>query len=101
MKARKLAWLVCVLTPVLVTGCGGGDEDDEEECKVDATYNPTIDPANFVPAVINPLFPLKPGTKFTYTAGAETVVVDVMPDKKEILGVSCTVVHDVASVSGE
>lgn len=63
-------------------------------------YNPTIDPANFVAAVTNPYFPLVPGTTFHYTSPPEDIAVTVTHDTKVILGVTCTVVHDVASEDG-
>lgn len=74
---------------------------DDENCTVDTTYDPDIQPGAFVETIDNPLYPLIPGTIFTYVADAETVVVTVTDDTKEILGVTCTVVHDVASEGGE
>jgi hypothetical protein len=75
---------------------------------VDTTYNPVIDPANFVDAVDNQYFPLVPGTTFDYvetiTEGTEVttqdIAVTVTHDTKVILGVTCTVVHDVATQEG-
>jgi hypothetical protein len=68
----------------------------------DKTYNPQIDPADFVSVIDNPYFPLTPGTTFTYEAetedGRETDVVTVTHDTKEILGVTCTVVRDTATL---
>jgi hypothetical protein len=37
---------------------------------------------------------------WTYENGPETIVVTVTPDRKDILGVSCTVVRDTATVNG-
>jgi hypothetical protein len=68
----------------------------------DKTYNPQIDPADFVSVIDNPYFPLTPGTTFTYEAetedGRETDVVTVTHDTKEILGVTCTVVRNTATL---
>lgn len=88
---RTLAWLC-----VVMLGCGG-----DEECVVDTSYDPVIEPANFVAAVTNPLYPLAPGTRFEYVNGDERVQVEVLAQKETIMGVSCTVVHDVATVGGE
>jgi len=58
----------------------------------------SIDPANFVAAVDNPWFPLKPGTVWQYrgvkdgAAGVDTMTVTA--DTKVIAGVTCVVVHD-------
>ena len=86
---------------VFVAAFAAGCPDDETDCTVDTTYDPVIEPGAFVATIDNPLYPLIPGTVFTYVADAETVVVTVTEDTKEILGVTCTVVHDVASEDGE
>jgi len=56
-----------------------------------------IDPANFVSEVTNPFFPLEPGTTFYYEGEKEGVPASdtmiVTHDTKQILGVTCTVVH--------
>lgn len=63
-----------------------------------------IDPANFVARVDNPYFPLVPGTQFVYheTKDGKTNIneVTVMAETKVILGVTCTVVHDVVKANG-
>ena len=89
--------LFCALVGAgLITGCG-----NHKKCPTDASYNPVINPSSFVSSVNNPLFPLVPGTKFIYRTPTEVVEVTVTPDRKVILGVSCTVVHDTVSVNGE
>jgi hypothetical protein len=58
----------------------------------------SIEPANFVAAIDNPWFPLKPGTVWTYRgvkdgeAGIDTMTATA--DTKVIAGVTCVVVHD-------
>lgn len=99
---RWVAAFSLVATAVSVWGCGSSDESEEEEpCVVDKSYAPAIVPADFVASVDNPLFPLPVGRKWTYKDGIETIVVTVLPDKKTILGIECTTVHDVASANGE
>ncbi|OHB66485.1 MAG: hypothetical protein A2Y77_03135 [Planctomycetes bacterium RBG_13_62_9] len=70
----------------------------------DKTYNPVIDPANFVSVIDNPYFPLTPGTTFTYEAetadGLERDVVSVTHDTKVILGVTCIAVTDQSTLDG-
>jgi len=73
----------------------------DDECEVDPTYDPVIDPARFVTRITNPLFPLEPGSRWTYVSGDETIEVTVLLETKTILGVTTTVVHDVASVGDE
>lgn len=70
---------------------------------------PVIDPSDFVEHPTNPYFPLIPGTTFHYinkvldgkSITSEHVKVMVTSDKKIILGVSCVVVHDAATVDGK
>src|SRR5262245_7278966 len=63
-----------------------------------APYDPVIDPANFVPVVDNPFFPLVPGTTFIYEGptdvGFEHDEVTVTDRTRTILGVPCVEVHD-------
>jgi hypothetical protein len=91
-------------TPILITllfawpGCGGGGSP----CEVDTTYNPTIDPADFVDGVDNPLFPLVPGTTWVYmNPSGERIETTVTAERKMILGISCVQVHDQSIVDGE
>ena len=68
-------------------------------------YDPPINPANFVAAITNPLMPLTPGNHWVYnkttTGGIETTDLLVLPGTKQIMGVTCTIVHDVTSVGGQ
>jgi hypothetical protein len=69
-------------------------------------YSPAIDPADFVAAIDNRYFPLKPGTSFHYKGVAEDGKTPQSDDmvvthrKKEILGVKCTVIRDSVSSRG-
>ena len=64
---------------------------------------PLPEPGSFGATVTNPFFPLTPGTTFHYASsdGAETTVVEVLSEKKTILGISATVVHDQVFSEGE
>jgi hypothetical protein len=57
-----------------------------------------VDPADFVAAVDNPYFPLRPGTVWTYigvkNAKQATEIVTVLPDKTVIDGVPCVALQD-------
>lgn len=67
-------------------------------------YDPRIDPKEFQARIDNPWFPLVPGTVYRYRErnGAETAddVMTVMPDTKVVMGVPCTIVHDVLTENG-
>ncbi|MEW5702906.1 MAG: hypothetical protein AB1792_11855 [Candidatus Zixiibacteriota bacterium] len=84
-----------VMLPLLLAALSAGCSSTDSKCKVDTSYNPSINAGAFVAAVTNPLFPLQPGTVFVYAEGEDTVEVTVLAEKKTILGVSCTIVHDV------
>jgi hypothetical protein len=66
---------------------------------------PDFDPHDFVRAVDNRLFPLRPGTRLVYKGEAdgetETNVTLVTHDRKEILGISAVVVLDRVFSHGE
>jgi len=73
-----------------------------------AAYDPVIDPAQFVdPGDIgsgvapNEFFPLVRGSTWVYSGGGELNTVHVTDDTREILGVTCAIVHDVVKVDGE
>ena len=85
---------------------------DQYEARLDlvedldeAFYDPEIYPADFASPGVNPYWPMVPGTTRTYEGetedGTETVVVTVTGDTREILGVVCTVVQDVAYLDGD
>jgi len=70
-----------------------------------ATYEPVINPNNFVSEITNPFLPLLPGTTFTYmgqtASGVESNVVIVTHNTKVILGVTCIEVRDIGYIDGE
>jgi len=68
------------------------------------TYEPVIDPNDFVATIDNPLLPMTPGTTYVYETltsdGLEHDVVEVTQNTRTILGVTCVEVHDSVSVDG-
>jgi hypothetical protein len=65
------------------------------------SYAPVLDPANFVAVIDNPYFPLPVGRTLVYQGvrdgQTQTDTVTVTDQKKVILGISTTVVNDVAT----
>ncbi len=69
-------------------------------------YAPRIDPADFTSEIDNPLFPLIPGTRWVYegpddAGDIEHKEVVVTSETREVMGVTCVVVHDQMSMDGE
>ena len=85
---------------------GPEDEDEEGEGHVgaDVQYEPVIVPSDFVPGVNNTYFPIAPGTRWVYETktgdGTERDVVEVTNGTKLVMGVTCVVIRDTASVGG-
>jgi membrane protein implicated in regulation of membrane protease activity len=69
------------------------------------SYAPTLDPAHFVPVVNNPYFPLPVGRTLVYIGTkdgkGQTDRVTVTDRTKDILGITTTVVRDVARHHGD
>jgi hypothetical protein len=95
---RRASSLFLPLFLLGLAACGSSDE-----CTVDETYDPSIDPADFTNSttIDNPLLPLVPGTTYSYVGGDESIEVTVTDDTKVILGVSCVVVRDTVTLDGE
>ena len=120
MKMNHKALYVFIAVLSTLAGCSSSSSGDN----VDTGNNPTIEPAASyvfqVPAVDsanfynnldepflinNPYLPLEPGTILIYESeteeGLTREVFDVTYDTLDILGVTCTVVHDQAFVNVE
>jgi hypothetical protein len=66
-----------------------------------APYAVTIDPADFVPVIDNPYWPLVPGTTTIFDGEGEHIVVKVTGYTKVVMGVPVTVVRDTAYAKGK
>src|SRR5215470_1861915 len=68
------------------------------------SYAPVLDPANFVAVIDNPYFPLPVGRTLVYTGikdgQTQTDTVIVTNQTKVILGITATVVSDIATHNG-
>jgi hypothetical protein len=89
------------------TAGGGGSSTTAPAPVIDpgdgGNYQPQIDPGNFVDVIDNPYLPFPVGASWTYegTEDGETenVEVTVTPERKEIMGISATVVRDTVTNS--
>jgi hypothetical protein len=100
-------FIALAVLATLASGCGsahGGSKSASELAPIRKPYSPSIDPANFVATVDNPLSPLKPGTAFHYEGvrGKAPQMDDelVLQRTKRILGIDCTIVRDTVSERG-
>lgn len=105
MRREMVLYVSVFLLVLFVAGCGSeSDNGNDGNGDDDSAYNPDIDPADFVAGIDNPFMPLVPGTTRTYETetdeGLETVVVTVTDETKVIMGVTCVVVRDTASLEG-
>ena len=89
---------------VALSACGSSDETASTLAPVHGTYSPDIDAANFVSAVDNPLWPLKPGSAYHYSGmrGTTPQTDDevVLRQQRRILGINATIVRDTVSENG-
>jgi hypothetical protein len=86
-----------LVTVFLLAGCGGSDYASLPQGSEPAN----LDAADFVERIDNPYWPMAPGTRWVYREDGARVVVTATAEKKEILGIQATVVHDVVSEDGE
>jgi hypothetical protein len=93
-----------VLLAATACGSGGAKSSAVSPAPIHGLYAPKIDPSNFVAAVDNRYFPLKPGTGYHFEGvRGKTPQVDdavVISRTVVILGVKCAVVRDTVSERG-
>ena len=97
MKSQRF-WITCATVMAMSSGLAS--------IAAAVTHPPDVNPANFGCGVTNPLFPLEPGTTYTYQGESEGVptsnVTEVTCSTRVIhpepgsAGVTTTVVHDLA-----
>jgi len=97
--------LAAVVAPVAVTiWAPRGSAAPSSASACGTTYAPVLDPARFVSVIDNPYFPLPVGRTLVYTGikdgQTQTDTVTVTDQKRLILGISATVVSDVATHNG-
>jgi hypothetical protein len=107
---------VPALIALAVSGCGssatGGSAEGSSETAPAGEDLPQgaepveLDPADFVPEIDNPYWPMRPGTKWVYREvdeeGTEQRVdVEVIDQTKEVAGIQARVVRDLVTEDGQ
>jgi hypothetical protein len=88
---------IILVGALVLAGCGGSDSRALPQGSEPAN----LDAADFVDEIDNEYWPMAPGTKWVYREDGARVEVTVTDQKKEILGIQATVVHDVVTEDGE
>jgi len=90
-RTRELTIIAGLIGALGLAACGDDNQPDQG-------YNPTITPGDFVSAIDNPYFPLRPGTVFRFSGtlegASQTGELTITLDTKSILGVKTVVVRD-------
>ncbi|HXV58310.1 MAG TPA: hypothetical protein VD704_10620 [Gaiellaceae bacterium] len=119
MRLAPFSTLLALVTALAAAcGSGGGQEGarpattEAPAAKAGSPPLPrdgepvTLDPADFLPAIDNPYWPMAAGSRWVYRGtdgegGEQRVEVTVTSRAKTILGIRVTVVHDVVTEDGE
>ena len=115
MRRIRAAMVVgVVLAAVAGASVGASTEppDDTEPAGTPAIdpgdggdYAPEIDPADFVETIDNPYLPYAPGMRWVYEGESDGEVerteVEVLDERREVMGISAVVVRDTVYVDGE
>jgi hypothetical protein len=81
---------------LLLAGCGSDSNSLPQ-----GSEPANLDAGDFVDRIDNPYWPMAPGSKWVYREDGQRVEVTVTGQRKEILGIRATVVHDVVTEDGE
>src|SRR5262249_44318426 len=96
--------LLCLFAAVVAAAMAAGGTEIRTARAANISDAPVLDPTNFVAVIDNPYFPLPVGRTFVYTGikdgQSQTDTVTVTSDTKVILGITATVVSDVATHDG-
>src|SRR5215468_2931798 len=103
VAATALAALSAGLLPAVTAGAQAGDQG-HNRARARAGYEPVLDPADFVPVVTNPYFPLPRGRTWVYRGMKDGVTqvdrVHVTGRTRVIEGITATAVSDVSTHRG-
>lgn len=109
MAQKRYTWMVLGLTLVTLVfmACSGQNEESRAaEARLSETpYAPVINPADFVGVIDNPYFPRLSGARYVYEGvtedGIEQIVIEVLNETRNVMGIPTTVVRDTVHINGE
>src|SRR5262245_51023070 len=103
-KALSALAVAAVAGPMAVIGAPWASGAPSNASACGTSYAPVLDPTHFVTVIDNPYFPLPLGRQLVYTGvkdgQTQTDTVTVTDQKKVILGITATVVRDIATHDG-
>jgi hypothetical protein len=103
MHAKRSLRIFALFVLTMAASCSSSSSDaspDSGAACPAADYNPAIDPASFSTTVDNPLYPLLPGTAYTFVDSDGNVGQTIVTSEtKMVAGVICVVVHDYATTT--
>lgn len=110
MRSSAVRRTTVGLLVIALSGCGDASTSTNEPTTTAVApvidpgdgghYAPELDPADFVDVVDNPYLPLPVGARWVYEGDGERIEVVVLPERKDVLGISATVVRDTVSEDG-
>lgn len=104
-RLRAPAVAVAIFVVAVAAGCGSTTGEVVIDPGDGGQYHPTTDPARFVDRIDNPYMPLVAGSTWVYEGTsegeAERIEIEVLHERKQILGISATVVRDRVFLGGE
>lgn len=102
-RSQWNSWSILAVTALGLGSCSDDPTGPEPPIDPDTPYDLVI-PTGWTAAVTHPLFPLTPGTVWTFEAdtedGTETIVVEVLAETRMVNGVAATVVWDRVFLEG-
>jgi hypothetical protein len=113
---RPLLTTTLLTTMVFASACTSGQRSQGAATPTGGQAGPSplpqgpqrveLDPSDFVATIDHPFWPLKPGSRWLYREAAgdgtvQRVEVTVTDQKRDILGIQATVVHDVVTEDGQ
>ena len=102
---RRIRGAMVVGAVLAAVGGGSVDASTEPPDDTEPAGTPAIDPADFVDTIDNPYLPYAPGMRWVYEGESDGEVerteVEVLDERREVMGISAVVVRDTVYVDGE